>query len=962
MPYVMKPNKLFARDPENSSQFLAQNVVTERLTSEMVAEIQEEGAAQRSSISDRGESVISSVLGAIIRAQSDIDRLEERKDAIADTISSLSSLGTDISLQYRGIPADAKSTGQAISRLEGSIADVDSLVANKLDAEYKHASGDPVVIEDCHEGMALKNVVVHLEPVQEGEGDPSPENVRPISGYSGTVNVYRAGEQISEYTIENGYYSATGEATASDAMRRTSDFIPVDGGKRYVIKMQLSLASTSKLRVHEYDGNQTWLRQVYESDTNLSATTVKTLSWKASADAKYIRFSLPRYSVLELYQDAVVCPIAIPSPNPGTVYDGTIDLANETLTVTHGAVDLGTLTWSKTTASTYTIFYTEISDKALNTNFVCSAYKNAVNIRTNLNDCEMGVYNTNSETSWRRVVIRDDAHAEDTVEQFSTAMSGVQLVYELATPLEYTFAPTEIRTLLGYNAIWSDSGAIDLDYPVSLPDAINEIVEPIEDVLEPLVEDVDELKTAISAYNFSLNTLANTIATGSLNASGKVTIGTTTENLYVFIVDGLSKVIVSEGTLYGFFTTYPAVGVQASDSTRHIQELYASEISLPLGTKYLAVRNPTKPIAVGSDSVQYNVNKNIADISNMSEGYEPLSGTWVAGTANKSGGISAKQSSIAIDSIVEYPRDIEIFVENGYRFCVEYFDENVYTSSSDWVTTSLVMPANQQFMISVTKYPEDLSDHASLAYAKNIRISTNIEYRLSKLESVGEQWHGKKWVGFGTSLTDIDCPLTGGGANEKTGKYPPYLEALSGLDYVNYAVGGSRMCDMANSEKSTVIEQIDLAITENELQDADIVTIDGAVNDWYLQSTIGSITDTTDGANNDTTLYMAMHTAVTKISNANPNAVIAFIADSSGKTTWGYDQIRNGNYQYDFIKAMKSFCEFVGCVFIDAGQKSEINLFHPQYIADHIHHTYIGGEQFANAIWSVLKHIQPNVE
>ncbi len=474
---------------------------------------------------------------------------------------------------------------------------------------------------------------------------------------------------------------------------------------------------------------------------------------------------------------------------------------------------------------------------------------------------------------------------------------------------------------------------------------------------------VTDLKADISAYNFSLNTLVNTIATGSLNSSGKVTTGTTTENLYVFIVDGLSKVTVSEGTLYGFFTTYPAVGVQASDTTRHIQELYNSEISLPSGTKYLAVRNPSAMVVNGTDSVQHNLNKVISNINNLSDGYEPLEGTWVAGTANTSGGISAKQSSIAINGIIEYSRDIEIFVKSGYRFYLEYFEENVYTGVSDWVTTSLIVPANQQFMISVTKSPEDLSDHASLNYAENIKISTNIEFRLSKLESaVGEQWNGKKWVGFGTSLTDIDCPLTGGGVNEKTGKYPPYLEALSGLNYVNYAIGGSRMCDMASSEKSTVVEQIDLAITENELQDADLITIDGFVNDWYLQSAIGNLTDTSDGANNDTTIYMAMHTAVTKIANANPDAVIAFIADSSGTTTWGYDQIRNGNYQYDFIKAMKSFCEFAGCLFIDAGQKSEINLFHPQYIADHIHHTYIGGEQFANAIWSTLKHIQPNVE
>jgi hypothetical protein len=43
-------------------------------------------------------------------------------------------------------------------------------------------------------------------------------------------------------------------------------------------------------------------------------------------------------------------------------------------------------------------------------------------------------------------------------------MSGVQLCYELATPITYQLTPQEVATLLGSNRVWSDAGYISLVY------------------------------------------------------------------------------------------------------------------------------------------------------------------------------------------------------------------------------------------------------------------------------------------------------------------------------------------------------------------------------------------------------------------------------------------------------------------------------------------------------------------
>lgn len=45
-------------------------------------------------------------------------------------------------------------------------------------------------------------------------------------------------------------------------------------------------------------------------------------------------------------------------------------------------------------------------------------------------------------------------------------MSGVQLVYELVTPIEYQLTQQEVTTLLGTNNIWADTGDVEVTYTV----------------------------------------------------------------------------------------------------------------------------------------------------------------------------------------------------------------------------------------------------------------------------------------------------------------------------------------------------------------------------------------------------------------------------------------------------------------------------------------------------------------
>lgn len=72
---------------------------------------------------------------------------------------------------------------------------------------------------------------------------------------------------------------------------------------------------------------------------------------------------------------------------------------------------------------------------------------------------------------------------------FKTAMSGVQLVYELATPQTYQLTPTEVRTLLGGNTIYTDGGTIIAEYPADTEKYIDNSITNVKRLIAGIETD-----------------------------------------------------------------------------------------------------------------------------------------------------------------------------------------------------------------------------------------------------------------------------------------------------------------------------------------------------------------------------------------------------------------------------------------------------------------------------------------
>ena len=159
----------------------------------------------------------------------------------------------------------------------------------------------------------------------------------------------------------------------------------------------------------------------------------------------------------------------------GTVYGGSLDLISGELTITHGIIDLGDLTWTYNESSYIGVpcfRSSNISDyKAGSTPYLCSCFAVKSPNRTAIDgDLQIAVYNNNNNN----LIMRYDAYTDGG--QVQTALTGQKLVYELSTPIEYDLTPQEITTLVGVNNIWGDTnGNASVEYKQSIPDAIAEV-------------------------------------------------------------------------------------------------------------------------------------------------------------------------------------------------------------------------------------------------------------------------------------------------------------------------------------------------------------------------------------------------------------------------------------------------------------------------------------------------------
>ena len=156
-----------------------------------------------------------------------------------------------------------------------------------------------------------------------------------------------------------------------------------------------------------------------------------------------------------------------------TVYGGMLDATNGTLTVDRAMVDLGTLSY--TYYPDYNTFVVFLENKAVGEppnygkGMVCSAYPTSEYIWYSGYKPDKSIGGTDG----KGIAIKDSTYTN--VPDFKNAMSGVQLVYKIGTPITIQLDPVQIAAIAGQaNNVWADGGAVTVEFAADLKTYIDQ--------------------------------------------------------------------------------------------------------------------------------------------------------------------------------------------------------------------------------------------------------------------------------------------------------------------------------------------------------------------------------------------------------------------------------------------------------------------------------------------------------
>ena len=435
---------------------------------------------------------------------------------------------------------------------DGTVSEamLNDALKDKAPAITETVTGAIANFPDGADDIPVADLVVNIEPVQSGSGDPSPDNVRPITGWTG-ANVTRCGKNLLPfphssgttqingvtYTVNNdGSVYMNGTATGA------ASYFNLYGNPSTPIPSWFKPSTTYFWHVPTKPSKYFTQLILYGSTawTKVGGSSVTT-----PADfSQYTGFAVvigvyngasvddTIYPMLELgstatdYEPYQGTSVAVSwQTEAGTVYGGSLDVATGLLTVTHALITLdGSQTIGDNGSMSYggrQVSYTPLPEKAygypsntsdLLSNIFSTTHLSAEPFYISGRTTNGKIYLNMPETVTTLQQAKDWFSANNT-----------QVWYKLATPQTYQLTPQEVRTLLGTNNIFSDCSSVEVEYRADTKLYIEKLTMPTEDDLVA--------NSAISSGSFFM--IGNTLyrATTAIASGATITVGTNATRL-----------------------------------------------------------------------------------------------------------------------------------------------------------------------------------------------------------------------------------------------------------------------------------------------------------------------------------------------------------------------------------------------------------------------------------------------
>ena len=324
-------------------------------------------------------------------------------------------------------------------------------------------------------------------------------------------------------TASVGKYIKNDGTLGNLATTFVTDYIHVQPSVAYYCNHIVGSASLEQSYA-EYDFDKNFIRVVLAGSGGSAGSGGKETILTTSDDVHYIRFigaisvidetnfnlSDPsRNGTYEPYEkhsyplDSSVELRGIPKLSDGKMYfDGDWYQSDGQVTRRYGVVDMGTLNWALHT-SYPNVFYTtgqvlEQNMKAKSINFITTKYPNAGTLYSSYDDVVNNAGSIMVSYSTIRLSVKDTAYSDASA--FKTAMSGVMLVYELATPTTETAQPYQSPQLAGSTEEYVTTGVVPVGHESRYYEDITGKVNDLPSDFSTLIAPVEKSFTATRNY------------------------------------------------------------------------------------------------------------------------------------------------------------------------------------------------------------------------------------------------------------------------------------------------------------------------------------------------------------------------------------------------------------------------------------------------------------------------------
>lgn len=324
-------------------------------------------------------------------------------------------------------------------------------------------SGSIASFNDGAEDVPMKSLIVNIEPVQSGSGDPSPSNVRPISGWT-EVNTSRYGINQWDEEWEAGYINSTTGAKASSTTEFVSkNLIPIRPNTTYYAS---TANYTGAKRAAFYDADKNYLGQ-----SNGGWIVLPNGVFTSPSGAYYMMF----YVTATTYNNDI--SINYPSTDTAyhsgedneqyttalgqTVYGGTLDVVSGELNITRGYAQFDS-TYSAAASGSGIVYW--VLTNTLTPKAPSNKIADLISSHFKLGYAVAGQCYITSNGNYLIACPADQTLNTKNLADVWLSENKPQFTWLLETPITVQLSQQEVTSLLADNNVFANAGSVDVTY------------------------------------------------------------------------------------------------------------------------------------------------------------------------------------------------------------------------------------------------------------------------------------------------------------------------------------------------------------------------------------------------------------------------------------------------------------------------------------------------------------------